>query len=96
MFAFTWPLELILAAQSRGWLPFHFPSFLGLFVGFRIRFRGRDRFSHGRRQEGCGRTSRSAADMASRLAVVRVGASGTGRLFSGCDRRACFAGWCAT
>lgn len=34
MFAFTWPLELILAAQSRGWLPFHFPSFLGLFVGF--------------------------------------------------------------
>lgn len=34
MFLFTWPLELGLAAQSRGLLPFHFPPFLELFVGY--------------------------------------------------------------
>ena len=34
MFALTWPLELGLAAQSRGLLPFHFPPVLELFVGY--------------------------------------------------------------
>jgi hypothetical protein len=34
MFALTWPLDLGLAAQSRGLLPFHIPPVLGLFVGY--------------------------------------------------------------
>jgi uncharacterized protein len=34
MFALTWPLDLGLAAQSRGLLPFHIPPILGLFVGY--------------------------------------------------------------
>ena len=34
MFAFTWPLDLGLAAQSRGLLPFHIPEPLGIFVGY--------------------------------------------------------------
>ena len=34
MFALTWPLELGLAAQSHGLLPFHFPPVLELFVGY--------------------------------------------------------------
>ena len=34
MFALTWPLELGLAAQSHGFLPFHLPPILGLFVGY--------------------------------------------------------------
>jgi membrane protease YdiL (CAAX protease family) len=34
MFALTWPLELGLAAQSRGVLPFQIPPVLALFVGF--------------------------------------------------------------
>ena len=34
MFALTWPLELGLAAQSHGLLPFSFPPMLGLFVGY--------------------------------------------------------------
>jgi membrane protease YdiL (CAAX protease family) len=33
MFALTWPLELGLAAQSHGLLPFAIPQVLGLFVG---------------------------------------------------------------
>jgi uncharacterized protein len=34
MFALTWPLDLGLAAQSRGLLPFSIPPVLGLFVGY--------------------------------------------------------------
>jgi membrane protease YdiL (CAAX protease family) len=34
MFVLTWPLELALAAQSHGLLPFHFPTALELFVGY--------------------------------------------------------------
>src|SRR6266498_2165204 len=34
MFALTWPLDLGLAAQSRGLLPFYIPPVLGLFVGY--------------------------------------------------------------
>jgi hypothetical protein len=34
MFVLTWPLELGLAAQSRGLLPFNFPPVLELFVGY--------------------------------------------------------------
>ena len=34
MFALTWPLELGLAAQSHGMLPFQLPPILGLFVGY--------------------------------------------------------------
>src|SRR4249920_1388379 len=34
MFVLTWPLELGLAAQSHGLLPFHFPPVLELFVGY--------------------------------------------------------------
>jgi membrane protease YdiL (CAAX protease family) len=34
MFALTWPLDLGLAAQSHGLLPFHIPPVLGLFVGY--------------------------------------------------------------
>ena len=34
MFLLTWPLELGLAAQSHGFLPFHFPPVLELFVGY--------------------------------------------------------------
>src|SRR5215207_7170944 len=34
MFALTWPLDLGLAAQSRGLLPLHIPPILGLFVGY--------------------------------------------------------------
>jgi uncharacterized protein len=34
MFVLTWPLDLGLAAQSRGLLPFHIPPILGLFVGY--------------------------------------------------------------
>lgn len=34
MFALTWPLELGLAAQSHGLLPFNFPPVLELFVGY--------------------------------------------------------------
>jgi uncharacterized protein len=36
MFALTWPLELGLAAQSHGLLPFHIPDTLGLFAGYGI------------------------------------------------------------
>jgi membrane protease YdiL (CAAX protease family) len=36
MFALTWPLELGLAAQSHGLLPFHIPDALGLFAGYGI------------------------------------------------------------
>jgi membrane protease YdiL (CAAX protease family) len=36
MFALTWPLELGLAAQSHGLLPFHIPDTLGLFTGYGI------------------------------------------------------------
>ena len=34
MFALTWPIEVGLAAQSRGLLPFQIPPVLALFVGF--------------------------------------------------------------
>jgi membrane protease YdiL (CAAX protease family) len=34
MFALTWPLDVALAAQSHGLLPFHIPEILGLFVGY--------------------------------------------------------------
>jgi CAAX protease family protein len=34
MFALTWPLDLGLAAQSRGLLPFRIPQIVGLFVGY--------------------------------------------------------------
>jgi membrane protease YdiL (CAAX protease family) len=34
MFALTWPLDLALAAQSHGLLPFYIPPVLGLFVGY--------------------------------------------------------------
>jgi membrane protease YdiL (CAAX protease family) len=34
MFTLTWPLDLGLAAQSRGLLPFYIPPVLGLFVGY--------------------------------------------------------------
>jgi hypothetical protein len=34
MFALTWPLDLGLAAQSRGLLTFYIPPILGLFVGY--------------------------------------------------------------
>ena len=34
MFAFTWPLDLAVAAEARGWLPFDFPNGLELLVGY--------------------------------------------------------------
>jgi membrane protease YdiL (CAAX protease family) len=34
MFLCTWPIDLWAAADSHGWLPFHIPSILPLFVGY--------------------------------------------------------------
>lgn len=36
IFALTWPLELSLAAQSHGLLPFHIPDSIGLFAGYGV------------------------------------------------------------
>lgn len=36
VFAFTWPIELGLAAQSRGLLPFTIPDVLGILIGYAI------------------------------------------------------------
>lgn len=34
MFALTWPLDLAVAGEARGWLPFDFPNGLELLVGY--------------------------------------------------------------
>jgi len=34
MFALTWPLDLAVAAEARGWLPFDFPNGIELLVGY--------------------------------------------------------------
>ncbi len=34
IFLFTWPIDLAMAAQSQGRLPFDVPEALGLFVGY--------------------------------------------------------------
>lgn len=34
IFAFTWPIDLGLAANSRGWLSVHIPPVLGILVGY--------------------------------------------------------------